>query len=225
MAAPPVYVANKPYEANPDSNGGSSNIECANHTAIATHSGKGNDSGLSRQCQSARLPLNILEEYIDESYFEPNLCDDGLGSDGPDVTTSIYPTTDLSEVGSLYDPDQSSDASFRVTVRAPPVVYRVRSDVDQDCGIYGHGPFTVAHYKQPPEYSLTDEAFQAISTLSPALAVTANPDPGALGPRREKGRATNSPFHNRLESPGHIRMVPLLSILHLACAHRPCNKD
>ena len=64
---------------------------------------------------------------------------------------------------------------FQDTVRGPPVVYRVRSDVDQDCGLYGHKPFTVAHYKQLPEFPLTDEAFQAISTLSPALAVAAKP--------------------------------------------------
>ncbi|KAL8907814.1 MAG: hypothetical protein Q9171_005702 [Xanthocarpia ochracea] len=170
MAASPIYVAYKAYEADRNPDGSNSNIKCANHTTIAFHSGKGIDSGLSRQRQSARPPLNILEEYMDESYSEPNLCDDGL-----DVTTSIYPTTDLSELGSLYDPDQSSDVSFQDTVRGPPVVYRVRSDVDQDCGLYGHEPFTVAHSKQPPEYSLTDEAFQAISTLSPALVVTAKP--------------------------------------------------
>ena len=114
MAALPIYIAAKAYEAERESDGSSSNLKCANHTAIATHSGKGNDLGLRRPWQSACPPLNILEESIDESHFEPNLCDDGLDNDCLDVTTSIYPTTDFSEVGSLYGPDQSSDASYEI---------------------------------------------------------------------------------------------------------------
>ncbi|KAL8673410.1 MAG: hypothetical protein Q9168_002153 [Polycauliona sp. 1 TL-2023] len=130
----------------------------------------------------------MLEEYMDESYFEP-VFDDGDVNDDP----VVYQNPNSREVGYFSHADQSCDSSYgnlrpygsieNLTMprspdpsQEPLAVCHQRDIAHQVCGINGPGPLIISHLDGSPEYSpSTVEPSSVTSSTSSTKPLSTKP--------------------------------------------------
>ncbi|KAL8850493.1 MAG: hypothetical protein Q9221_004541 [Calogaya cf. arnoldii] len=103
----------------------------------------------------------MLEQFMDESYFQPIFHDATLNK-----IPSADQTPDLSGIGRSNNAHHSSHSSYDIFVKPlvqnekltasrsqetiEPMSPRVRSDAHEDCPLNDIKPFTVTHYERSP---------------------------------------------------------------------------
>lgn len=121
--------------------------------------------------ENACPPVSMLEEFMDESYFQP-ILDDGNLDDYP----SAYHTPGLSEVEHSNHADQSSDASYDIPqpyVQSEDLIMPRSQDTIQGPPVV---PFTVVHYERSPYFAPSPvKAAKATGSTSSEKTALAKP--------------------------------------------------